>query len=64
VQVLTANYIFAKVPANQTGGTVPVRVTNARGKSAMNAFSKVTYAQSPMPCQASLGTGITTGLLS
>jgi hypothetical protein len=64
VQVLTGNYIFATVPANQSGGTVPVVVTNAHGKSKVNEFSVLTYTQSPLPCQASLGTGVTTGLLS
>jgi hypothetical protein len=64
VQVLTPNYIFAVAPANQSGGTVPVRVSNAHGKSALNLFSQVTYAANPTPCQASLGTGISTAILS
>jgi hypothetical protein len=62
VQVLTGNYIFATVPANQSGGTVPVVVTNAHGKSALNEFSQLTYAQSPTPCQLSSGTGISTAI--
>ena len=52
VQVLTTNYIFAKVPANQSGGTVPVVVTNAHGKSAVNQYSQLTYAANPIALPA------------
>jgi len=41
---------------------VPVVVTNAHGKSALNEFSQLTYAQSPTPCQLSSGTGISTAI--
>jgi hypothetical protein len=64
VQVLTTNFIFAKAPANQSGGTVPVVVTNARGKSAVTQYSQLTYTANPAPCQASMGTGTTTAILS
>ncbi|HVY11120.1 MAG TPA: IPT/TIG domain-containing protein [Mycobacteriales bacterium] len=62
VKVLSGNYILATAPAGS--GKVPVTVTNAHGKSPQNAYSHFTYAQSPMPCQLSSGTGVTTGLLS
>jgi len=64
VQVLTANYLFAKVPANQSGGTVPVVVTNAHGNSAVTTYSELTYTQNPSPCQASMGTGTSSAILS
>jgi hypothetical protein len=64
VKVLTTNFIFAKAPANDAGGTVPVVVTNAQGKSKVTEFSQLTYTAMPLPCQASLGTGITTAILS
>lgn len=64
VKVLSANYLFATAPQLQGGGTVPVTVSNAHGKSAVNQYSQLTYAQNPQPCQASMGTGTTTALLS
>ena len=64
VKVLTTNYIFAKAPANQSGGTVPVVVTNAHGKSAVTQYSQITYAANPSPCQASMGSGTTTAIAS
>jgi hypothetical protein len=64
VRVLSTNFIFAKAPANQTGGTVPVVVTNAQGRSAVTEFSQVTYTQQPLPCQLGMGTGISTAILS
>ena len=62
VKFVSGNYLFATAPAGK--GAVTVTVTNAHGKSATNKYSHFTYAQSPTPCQLSMGTGITTGLLS
>lgn len=62
VQVLTDNYIFAVAPAGS--GTVPVTVSNAHGASAVNQYSQLTYTANPSPCQASMGSGTTTALLS
>ncbi|HWC36296.1 MAG TPA: right-handed parallel beta-helix repeat-containing protein [Mycobacteriales bacterium] len=65
VQLLSANYLFATAPAAQgSGGTVPVTVTNAHGVSAVNQYSQLTYTANPTPCQASMGAGTTTALLS
>lgn len=64
VKVLTTNFIFATAPANQGGGGVPVVVTNGQGKSKVTQYSQLTYTANPTPCQLSMGTGITTGLLS
>jgi hypothetical protein len=64
VKVLSSNYIFAVAPANQAGGTVPVVVTNAHGKSALNQYSQLSYTGSPMPCQLSSGSGFSSAILS
>ena len=62
VKLINSNYLFVTAPAGS--GTVPVTVTNAHGKSAQNAYSHLTYAAAPMPCQLSSGTGVTLGLIS
>jgi hypothetical protein len=64
VRVLSDSYIFATAPKQQGATVLPVTVSNAHGVNIVNQYSQLSYTQNPQPCQASMGTGTTTALLS